>query len=128
MTEEEKKEFKRKCRIFFAEQGAHVLNDYAKLLGVKGAGYLKRSLLIEECLSILCGEKVGKEYLTVISEEKKKTFTSYPLIQFVDDLKNGTQRKTEVVDELTARFASLPKEQKQMLIHILDAWLLSKAK
>ena len=126
MTEEEKNEFKYKCRAYFNEYGLSVLRHYAKLLGVQKVDKFKRELLIEECLAILCGEKPGKEYLNVISEEQKKSLFSYPLISFVNELKQTKELK--ITDELTERFASLPQAQKQMLMHVLDAWLLMKAR
>ena len=126
MTEKEKNEFKYKCRVYFNEYGLSVLRHYAKLLGVQKIDKFKRELLIEECLAILCGEKPGKDYLNVISEEQKKALFSYPLISFVNQLKQAKEIK--ITDALTERFASLPQWQKQMLMHVLDAWLLMKSR
>ena len=82
--------------------------------------------MIEECLAILCGEKPGKDYLNVISEEQKKALFSYPLISFVNELKQTKELK--ITDALTERFAAVPQSHKQMLMHVLDAWLLMKSR
>lgn len=133
MTKEEK------CIAFLNARSLTELRAYARDAGVSKPTKKSKEALITQIIGIIKGDILPLAHISKRGAPVKNNLydmrmdeylkaTLFEEEQAVEPLEQEIQtvEENEYLDELTARFKGLPQQQKQMLMHVLDAWLLAK--
>lgn len=132
MTREEE------CYAFLSARGLAELRAYARDKGVDKPTKKSKEELIAQIISIIKGDIQPLAHISHRGAPVKNNFYDMRIDEYLKETlfeeeqekplqeEKQTVEYHERLDEWTARFKGLPQKQKQMLMHILDAWLLAK--
>ena len=133
MTREEE------CYAFLNARSLTELRAYARNKGVDKPTKKSKEELIAQIIGIIKGDIQPLAHISHRGAPVKNNFYDMRIDEYlkatlieeeqeIEPLQEETQtvEENEYLDELTARFKELPQQQKQMLMHLLDAWLLAK--
>lgn len=141
MDRDETKHFKEQCALYLTQLSLTDLRTYGRFLNLTAPTRLKKSILIDEIISVLCGEKSPTRTKRGAPIKSKLFQADIPLK--IEEIKNKILNKNQLnINEtpprdnqystsefetnnstinLNIQFEKLNKKQKQLLINFLNS-------